>query len=246
MNFFDHLRELRTCLIRVAWAVAAGAIAAYYFIEEVFHFLTAPYTKYFATGALIGTGPAEAFVLKLKVAVFAGAVFSAPVIFWQIWRFIAPGLYENEKRIAIPFVLSTTFLFFLGVWFCYTSVLPFAYEFFSEEYQSIGLTPNIKLDEHLSVVIQGMLGFGAVFQWPAIAFFLARMGIINDQTLIKGFRYAVVIIFVISAVLTPPDVMTQFLMAGPLLLLYGLSIIVVRWAAKAQTGEEAADQAEKS
>jgi sec-independent protein translocase protein TatC len=182
---------------------------------------------------LIGTGLAEAFVLKLKVALFAGIVLSSPFLFFQLWLFVAPGLYAAERRLVVPFVASTTSLFLLGVWFCYEWVFPFAFEFFRGEYASIGVTPTVRISEHLALMIQGLVGFGAVFQLPVLAFFLARLGIIDERTLIGGTRYAIVAIFILSAVLTPPDVLTQFLMAGPLLLLYGISILVVRFTTPA-------------
>lgn len=228
MDLFGHLRELRRRLMLSLSAVVIGAVAAYSYTTEIFDFLSKPYFVAFPDNILIGTGLAEAFVLKLKVAFFSGILLAAPFLFTQLWLFIAPGLYEREKRLAWPFVISTTSLFLTGVWFCYEWVFPFAFEFFREEYKSIGVTPTVRISEHLALMIQGLVGFGAVFQLPVIAFFLGRLGVIDDRTLISGARYAVVIIFIVSALLTPPDVLTQFLMAGPLLLLYGLSIVVVR------------------
>ncbi len=228
MDLFGHLRELRRRIVLSLSAVLVGSIVAYSYTKQIFDFLSRPYFVAFPDNILIGTGLAEAFVLKLKVAFFAGIVIAAPFLFMQLWLFIAPGLYERERRLAWPFVLSTSTLFLTGVWFCYEWVFPFAFEFFRDEYLSIGVTPTVRISEHLALMIQGLVGFGAVFQLPVIAFFLGRVGIIDDRTLIAGARYAIVTIFVVSAVLTPPDVLTQFLMAGPLLLLYGISIIVVR------------------
>jgi sec-independent protein translocase protein TatC len=238
MDLFGHLRELRKRIVNSLIAILIGSIVAYSFTREIFDFLSRPYFDAFPDNILIGTGLAEAFILKLKVAFFAGIVLASPVLFLQLWFFIAPGLYERERRLAFPFVVSTTGLFLLGVWFCYRWVFPFAFEFFREEYLSIGVTPTVRISEHLALMIQGLVGFGAVFQLPVIAFFLGQLGIIDDRTLIGGARYAVVIIFVLSAILTPPDVLTQFLMAGPLLVLYGISILVVRYTAVRATSEE--------
>lgn len=228
MDLFGHLRELRRRIVLSLVAILIGSIVSYSYTKEIFDFLSKPYFVAFPDNILIGTGLAEAFVLKIKVAFFAGIIVAAPFLFMQLWLFIAPGLYEQERRLAWPFVISTTTLFLTGVYFCYEWVFPFAFEFFREEYTSIGVTPTVRISEHLALMVQGLVGFGAVFQLPVIAFFLGRLGIIDDRTLISGARYAIVVIFIVSAVLTPPDVLTQFLMAGPLLLLYGISIVVVR------------------
>jgi sec-independent protein translocase protein TatC len=243
MSILHHLSELRVRLAWSALAVAAGAIAAYCFSSEIFSLMTAPYLRTFAAAsaqtpnagngpaaaaALIGTGPAEAFLLKIKVALFAGAILACPVIFYQLWLFVSPGLYHQEKKFAVPFLAGSTLLFLTGVLFCYFLVIPFALRFFQTEYVSIGLAPVIKIDEYLTLVVQCLLGFGIVFEMPLLAFFLARFGILSHTMLIDWARPAVVVIFIISAVLTPPDVISQFLMAGPLLVLYGLSILVVR------------------
>jgi sec-independent protein translocase protein TatC len=233
MDIFAHLRELRRRILWSLLGIMCGAVVAYSYATAIFDFLSRPYFVAFPDNILIGTGLAEAFVLKLKVALFAGIVLSSPFLFFQLWLFVAPGLYAAERRLVVPFVASTTSLFLLGVWFCYEWVFPFAFEFFRGEYASIGVTPTVRISEHLALMIQGLVGFGAVFQLPVLAFFLARLGIIDERTLIGGTRYAIVAIFILSAVLTPPDVLTQFLMAGPLLLLYGISILVVRFTTPA-------------
>lgn len=228
MHLFEHLRELRKRLLFIALGLLAASTAAYSFSGEIFALLAAPYNAQFPNQMLIGTGPAEAFLLKIKVALFAGAIVSSPFTFLQFWLFIAPGLYDNERKLVIPFVISTSALFLFGVYFCYTAVVPVAFSFFADEYRSVGITPAIRMSEHLTVLTQALLGFGAVFEMPVLAFFLARVGLITHRTLIDGGRYAIVIIFIVSAILTPPDVLSQFLMAIPLLLLYALSILIVR------------------
>lgn len=232
MGILDHIRELRKRLVISVIAIVILSIVAYSFSEIIFGWLCSPFFTAFPGDMLIGTGPAEAFVLKVKVACFGGLVLACPVIFHQLWLFVAPGLYENERRMVMPFVVSASALLLLGVIFCYYLVLPFAFDFFRAQYQSIGLTPAIRLSEHLATTIWSLLAFGLVFEMPMVAFFLGRAGIIDHTTLLRGGRYAIVTIFIVAAVFTPPDVLSQFLMAGPLLLLYAISIAVVRYTAR--------------
>jgi len=224
MGLFEHLRELRKRLFYCAIFIAIGAVVAYCYSSDVFNALCAPYSKAFNNSPLIGTGPAEAWVLKIKVALFCGATLTSPALFYQLWRFVAPGLYASERKFVLPFVALSTILFSGGAMFCYHQILPLTLSFFYAEFQSIGITPTIKVGDHLSLMITTMLSFGAVFELPLLTFFLARAGVLDHRSMIRWSRHAVVAIFIISAALTPPDVLTQLLMAGPLLLLYGLSI----------------------
>ena len=244
MSLFEHLGELRGCMVRSVIALLIAACACYGFSTEIFAFLSAPYFESFTGAPLVGTGPAEAFVLKLKVALVAGIFCASPIIFHQVWRFISPGLYESERRLVFPFVGATTILFIGGALFCYYGVLPFAFSFFESEYSSIGVTPTIKISEHISTVLQGMLAFGIVFELPVLAFFLARLGFVTRKMLVDGTRLAVVIIFIVSAVFTPPDVVSQLLMAAPLCLLYYISILIVGWVERSRVdaAEDAKDQ----
>ncbi len=230
MHLLEHLAELRTRLIYSFLGLSLASIVAYNYSTEVFAFLCQPYFQAFPNNQLIGTGPAEALMLKIKTAIFCGGILSSPFIFYQLWLFIAPGLYDNERKMVLPFVASTTGLFLLGAGFCYRYVIPLAFAFFQEEYKSIGVTPAVKISEHLSTMMQGLIGFGVVFQMPILAWFLARLGILNHRMMIEGGRYAVVIIFIVSAIFTPPDVLSQFLMAGPLCVLYAVSILIVKQA----------------
>lgn len=231
MGLFEHLAELRKRLVRSSIAVVICSCIAYSYSREIMEFLMQPYQNAFRGNILIGTGPAEAFILRMKVAIFSGIILASPVIFYQLWLFIAPGLYDKEKRFVLPFTLSTTLLFLFGAGFCFQAVFPFAFEFFKQQYDAIAITPTIKVSEYLSTVMLTIIGFGLVFEMPLLAYFLGRLGLIDHRTLLNGARYAIVIIFIVSAVLTPPDVLTQFLMAGPLLILYGLSILVVKYTA---------------
>ena len=144
--------------------IVIAAIGLYYFSGEIFAFLAVPYRETFGSADLIGTGPAEAFLLKLKMAALLGVIVASPLIFYQVWLFVEPGLLQEEKKLAVPFVLSTTALFLTGVCFCLYVVFPFAYEFFAKQYASIAVTPTIKIQEHLSFVGRGVLAFGVVFE----------------------------------------------------------------------------------
>jgi len=230
LSFWDHLAELRKRILYAALAIGGTTIGCWSFSGEVFQWITAPYAAYFGDAELIGTGPAEAFILRLKLSLFCGIIVATPIIFYQLWLFICPGLLEKEKRLALPFVAGSSLLFSLGTAFCFLIVLPYALEFFRAQYESLGtITPTIRISEYLSMFLKAMLGFGLIFQIPILAFFLGKLGLITSATLTSYARYAIVGAFVISAILTPPDILTQFLMAGPLLLLYGVSILIVRW-----------------
>jgi len=169
-----------------------------------------------------------AFFVALKVSFFAGILMALPVILWQLWLFIAPGLYDHEKKMVLPFVVGGSFMFFVGVLFAYYIVTPFGFQFLIT-FGSFLYTPLINIEDYVGFFTKIMLGFGIAFELPVIAYFLALLGLITDKTLKEFFKYAVVIIFLLAALLTPPDILTQLLMAGPLILLYGLSILIVRY-----------------
>ena len=226
-----HLEELRTRLVRSLLAVGVGFAAAYAYADQLFALLTRPLLGLNEPGAavtevnLIGTGVAEAFFTKIKVAFLAGIFVASPVILYQIWRFVAPGLYETEKRSARPFVFFGTLFFLAGSAFCYEFVMPVGYRFLMEQYGSIGISPEIRISEYLTFTARMLLAFGVTFELPVFTFFFARLGVVTHQMMISYARYAVLVIFILAAVLTPgPDVASQFLMAGPLLVLYALSI----------------------
>ncbi|WP_456456148.1 twin-arginine translocase subunit TatC [Nitratifractor sp.] len=168
-----------------------------------------------------------AFFVALKVSFFAGLLLALPVILWQLWLFIAPGLYEHEKKMVLPFVIGGSVMFIVGVLFAYYVVTPFGFQFLIT-FGSFLYTPLINIEDYVGFFTKIMLGFGIAFEMPVVAYFLGLMGLITDRTLKDFFKYAIVIIFLLAALLTPPDVLTQMLMAGPLILLYGLSILIVR------------------
>lgn len=230
MPFFEHLSELSTCLRKSIIAVIVAAIFAFCFATELFAFLTAPLDKHFETAQLIGTGVAEAFIVKLKVSLVAGLIISSPYVFLQIWNFIAPGLYDNEKKHAFPFVALSTFCFLVGISFCYWVIFPFAFQFFLQEFASIGVNPTIRIGEYLAFSIKLILVFGVIFELPILSYFLTRLRVLNHNWLITKARFAIVAVFVVAAILTPPDIVTQVLLALPLIVLYGICILVSMFA----------------
>jgi sec-independent protein translocase protein TatC len=167
------------------------------------------------------------FFVALKVSFFAGLLAALPFILYQLWLFISPGLYANEKKMVIPFVAGGSLMFMVGVLFAYYVVTPFGFQFLIT-FGSFLYTPLINIEDYVGFFTKIMMGFGIAFELPVFAYFLALLGLVTDKTLIDFFRYAVLIIFVLAALLTPPDVLTQLLMAAPLILLYGVSILIVR------------------
>ena len=228
MPLTAHLEELRWRLVRTLLAVGTAFVGCYWVAERLFAFLIRPLALLRPDQAIvIGTGVAEAFFTKLKVSLIAALFVASPVVFFQAWRFVAPGLYESEKRTALPFAAVASVFFCLGAAFCYTLVLPVGFRFFLQEYASIEVAPQIRISEYLSFTSRMLLAFGTTFELPVVTFFLARLGLVTHRTLIGMGRYAIVAIFVVAAVLTPgPDVASQLLMAAPLLFLYGVSILV--------------------
>jgi len=168
-----------------------------------------------------------AFFVALKVSFFAGLLGAMPFILYQLWLFIAPGLYSNEKKMVVPFVVGGSVMFFIGVIFAYYIVTPFGFQFLIT-FGSFLYTPFINIEDYVGFFTKIMLGFGVAFELPVFAYFLALLGLVTDRTLIDFFKYAIVIIFILAALLTPPDILTQLLMAAPLVILYGASILIVR------------------
>ncbi len=231
MPLTAHLEELRWRLIKVLAAIGIAFAASYAFAEILFAFLTEPLLALnvghgdAAPVHLIGTGVVEAFFTKIKVSLIAAIFVASPVILYQLWQFVAPGLYATEKRYAKPFVFFGTFFFVSGAAFCYQLVLPVGYRFFIDQYATIRVSPEIRISEYLTFTARMLLAFGVTFELPVITFFLARIGLVTGAMMLAYTRYAILVIFIVAAMLTPgPDIASQFLMAGPLLVLYVLSI----------------------
>lgn len=247
MPLTEHLEELRWRIVKAFLFVMVGFAVSYAFSDRLFEILTRP-IELAADGKhvmLIGTGVAEAFFTKLKVAFIAGIFLASPAILYQVWGFVAPGLHDHEKFYVIPFVLFGTFFFVAGAVFCYLLVFQVGYRFFLEQYATIGIEPTLRISEYLSFSARLLLAFGITFELPVLAFFFARVGMIDHNTLIKPWRYAIIVIVVLAAVLTPgPDVASQLLLAGPLILLYGVSIGVA-FVFTRRSPTEADDQADE-
>ncbi|HLH76383.1 MAG TPA: twin-arginine translocase subunit TatC [Candidatus Binataceae bacterium] len=227
MPLIEHLKELRVRLIRACLAIAVGFVLAYGFVDQLFRALTWPLREVSHNQVLlIGTGIGEAFFTKIKVALVAALFIASPAVLYEVWKFIAPGLYDSERRMARPFVFFTTLFFLLGGYFCWAVVLKIGYAFFLAQYASIGVTPTLRISEYLTFSAKLLLAFALTFEMPAFAFFLTRLGLIDHRFLIRQARYAVLGIFVVAAALTPPDFISQFLLAIPLLALYGVSVAV--------------------
>jgi sec-independent protein translocase protein TatC len=226
MTFTEHLEELRWCLLKSLAALVVAAALCYFFSDVIFAFVTAPLRQNLPPGQnVIGTGVTEAFFIEIKVALAAGLVFSCPVIFYQIWRFVSPGLSGTEKTLVIPFVLCATLFFLSGAYFCYRVVLPVAFQYFIEQYSAMGVTPAIRIGDYFSLFFRMVLAFGVTFELPVFTFFLVRLGICDYRFMLRSFRYAIVAIFILAAILTPtPDVINQSLLALPMLALYAISI----------------------
>jgi sec-independent protein translocase protein TatC len=226
-----HLEELRKRLIRILIAIGIGFGVCYYFKDPLFTVLTQPVVAVLPKNSyMIYTNLPEAFFIYMKIAFFASLLLTSPYTLYQIWLFIAPGLYRKEKIYVIPFVLSSSLLFIGGVLFGYYVALPPAFKFFVS-FSTDVLKPMFSFREYLSLFLKFLLAFGICFELPVFIFFLARMGIVNARMLARQRRYAVLIIFVIAALLTPsPDALSQIIMAIPLMLLYEISIVVAKFA----------------
>jgi sec-independent protein translocase protein TatC len=235
MNFLEHLEELRVRILWILGAAAAGTAAAFYFSPRLVDLLLAP-----GGGKFQYIKPAEAFVVYLAVSFIAGLVVTSPFIFYQIWRFVAPGLLPKEKRYALPFVVATSACFAAGVVFGYYMLFP-AMRFF-RSFETTTLVADWTLGSYASLALRLMLATGLVFEAPIIIFFLARLRIVSPKLLTAKWKYVILFIFILAAALTPgPDVFTQTILAVPLLILYLISIGVA-WLAypKGEREEEEA------
>ena len=227
MSFLEHLDELRKRIVNSCIAIAVGVVLTFAFIEKIFNFILAPTRKALPPGVkMIYTQPGEAFSLYVTVALIAGVVVAAPYIMYQVWLFIAPGLYSNEKRMAIPFVLFTTLGFLLGAAFNHYIAFPFMMAFFAS-FNGVDLAFMPRLEDTFGLYTKMLIGMGIVFQMPTVVFFLAKLHLVSARFLAHHFKYAFLIIFIVAAVITPTgDMMTQTIFAAPMVGLYILSIVV--------------------
>jgi sec-independent protein translocase protein TatC len=236
--FTEHLEELRKRLIVCFIAVGVGFVLSYGFKEKLFQILTRPLIRVMQTGdKLIFTGLPEAFFTYLKVAFLSGIILAAPVIFYEFWMFVAPGLYDKEKRLMVPVVVLSTVFFVGGAFFGYFIVFPYGFKFFLG-FASETIRPLPSMREYLGFAAKLLLAFGLVFELPLIITFLARLGMVSVSFLKKNRKYALLLFFIGGAILTPPDVVTQIMMALPLILLYEISIVGARIFGKKNSEKE--------
>ena len=236
-SFIEHLTELRSRLIKSFVYLFICFIACYFFAEDIYRFLVEPYAEAVKNDStnrrLIFTALHETFITYLKVAFFAAMFVTSPIILTQIWKFIAPGLYKNEKRALLPYLIATPTLFLLGGMLVYYLVMPLAIKFFlsfetTAQVSSLPIQLEAKVNEYLSLIMRLIFAFGISFQLPVLLSLLARVGFVDSKFLKSRRKYVVVIIFAVAALLTPPDPITQIGLGIPLLILYELSILSVK------------------
>lgn len=222
----SHLEDLRKTLIRCGLAVIICAIPCGYFWKEIFNLIVSHTLKLCEPFSvkIIYTAPVESVMLSIKIAIICGLVLASPIIFLQLWNFISPALYKKEKILILPSALASSVCFLSGVAFSYYT-LPIVLQFLTG-FASGTIEPFFRVDEYFGFLIKMSFAFGAAFQLPVVAFVLSKIGIIDYKFLLKNFRYAIILIFILAAVLTPPDILSQTLLAVPLLLLYILSIFI--------------------
>lgn len=248
--FTEHLGELRDRLVRAFIAVGVGFVVAYFFKEQLFDILTAPLVTAMAKSGnakLIFTGLPEAFFTYLKVALLAGIILATPVLFYEFWMFVSPGLYREEKKYMLPIIILSLIFFIAGASFGYFIVFPYGFEFFlGFTTETIQAMPSMK--EYLSFASKMLLAFGFVFELPLVLTFLSRMGLVTPAFLKKNRKYALLLFFVGAAIITPPDVVTQVMMAMPLILLYEIGILgakIFGKTSKSDSEEENDDEQEE-
>ena len=234
MPFSEHFAELRSRLIKSLAAIAVGTLVCFSFAPDFYAFVAQPVLEALPEESrqLIFLNPIEPFFVYLKLSILAGFILTSPFVFFQIWRFIAPGLYAHERRTMIPLVFCSCLVFLLGAAFCYGIVLPLGLKTLiaAGMTESFAATAQISMASYYDLVIRLIAAFGIVFEMPIFSYFLTKLGVINHQTLKKHWRIAVVVIFILAALLTPPDVITQIALATPMCLLFVLSIVIAKWA----------------
>lgn len=222
----EHLTELRVRLVYSAYILLGATVLCYGFSEKIFDFVRAPIAPYLPGGGLIYTGPLDKFIAHIKLSFVCGVLISCPLWIYQIWKFVAPGLYQKEKKYSVGFIVSGTGLFVLGSAFSYFVVLPMAFKFLMHFGGDVD-KPMISIDQYLGFFTQMCLMFGAAFELPLILIVLGMIGIINQEFLRKHRRYAVMILAVVCAVITPPDLLSMLMMLGPMLALYEIAVFFV-------------------
>jgi sec-independent protein translocase protein TatC len=226
MSFLEHLDELRKRLIYSVYSLLGGCVVAFFFAGRIQDFIFVPLRQALGSEEFIYTRGFEPFMLTMKIGALGGLMLASPLIIYQLWLFIAPGLYSHEKKFAVPFVLLSTVFFVAGAAFSHYVAFPWTWLFFlGWQTPYMKFLPNIA--DAFSLYVKMLLGFGLIFQMPTIVFFLARMNVVTARFLARNTKYAVLIIFIVAAVISPgTDVVSQALMAGPMLALYAISILI--------------------
>ena len=225
MSFLEHLDELRKRIIRALLSLCLGVAIAAFFIEDIYAFVMMPLRAMLRPGeTMIYTYPTEAFMLYLRIALIAGLFIASPLIFWQVWLFVAPALYAKERRYAIPFVALSSIGVISGAAFSHFVAFPLMWRFFASfSNELVSFMPRI--EDSFSLYMRMLLGMAAVFQMPALVFFMARMGVVTARWMTRQFKYAILVIFVVAAIITPSaDMASQMIVAFPMIGLYLLSI----------------------
>jgi sec-independent protein translocase protein TatC len=239
-TFISHLVELRTRLVRSLVAIVIVLVLLFPWAKEIYAALAAPLLKALPKGAtMIATDVTGTFLVPLKVTAMAAFIVALPYVLWQVWAFVAPGLYQHEKRLALPVIISSFLFFLTGMAFAYFAVFPIAFGFFAT-YTPAGVTMMTDIDKYLSFVLTMFLAFGITFEVPVIVIVLVRMGVVSIAKLKSIRSYVIVGAFVVGAIFTPPDVVSQLLLAVPLWLLYELGILMARFALPPASADDGA------
>src|SRR5512140_2617447 len=237
-TFLSHLIELRTRLLRAIIAVVVVLLCLFPFAKDIYAVLAAPLLKALPRGStMIATDVTTTFFVPVKVSMLVAFMIALPYVLYQMWAFVAPGLYQHEKRLVLPLLFSSTVLFFVGMAFAYFIVFPMAFRFFAD-FTPVGVTMATDIDKYFNFVLTMFIVFGIAFEVPVVEVLLVRIGVVTVQQLKDIRRYIIVAIFVVAAVVTPPDVFSQLALAIPLCFLYELGIILARFASKPLTEEE--------
>lgn len=223
LTLIDHLAELRSRLIKAAYGIIAGMILCYNYTEKIFDIIRTPIATYLPAGGLVFTGPADKFIAHLKIAFFGGVLLSCPFWIYQLWKFIAPGLYSREKKYTLSFMGAGSILFATGVLFAYFIVFPAAFHFLMGYGGDVD-KPMITIDQYLSFFVTTTLMFGLSFELPLIIVILGLLGVVSSRFLREKRRFAVVFMAVIAAIVTPPDMLSMLMMLIPMILLYELGV----------------------
>ena len=227
-SIISHLEELRSRLVKASLAILVGFGVCYWQVQPIFHWIVRPLRDVLPESPLVMLKLTEAFMTYLKLAMWAGLLVASPVVLYQIWAFVAPGLYRHEKRLIAPVVVVSTILFVLGAAFTYYLVLPFAFKYLILEFATGDVKATLSMSSYISSTCLFMATFGLIFQIPLLMMLLARMGLVKGSTLAKNRKYVLLASFVVGAILSPPDVVSQTLVSLPLFLLFEVSIWVIR------------------